>query len=420
MFLNLKKDLDWLLGGFYWIYTLDFRGRLYVESAASYQSAKIFRHIYGYKESAKGSAKPSIIAGIEGLIDRIYEQTSLAKDYPKINRQKHAKELFWLFLEIAKIFKNSLLSPTKYALTTDELVDIGIKHYACSADALGLESKLALLYIREMLHGLGEGEEFNYIVFKDATASALQLLTLILNLKNPQLVKVFNLASKTTWYDPYSFVIGQFIQQHKVPHELKEFFTRNTLKKAIMTYNYSATLHTCLRNFYEEVKIKERTASERKQLTETFVSFYRYLEQVFNEKEFFESSIEELNTQLLSVLKEDKTLMIALNDEANVFLEYYLPQERRANITNELGGRMTAIFWGPGSQLDFKKTTNALKPNTIHALDAALVRLTIIKYTHALATIHDCFGAPLNQIDEVIELVNENLNLIYYRTRGVD
>jgi DNA-directed RNA polymerase len=70
--------------------------------------------------------------------------------------------------------------------------------------------------------------------------------------------------------------------------------------------------------------------------------------------------------------------------------------------------------------LDLKKTNNALKPNTIHALDAALVRLTINTNSYVIATIHDSFGASLYDVEGVINLVNKNLNLIYYKAQGVE
>jgi len=70
--------------------------------------------------------------------------------------------------------------------------------------------------------------------------------------------------------------------------------------------------------------------------------------------------------------------------------------------------------------LDLKKTSNALKPNTIHALDAALVRLTIFHSPYTIATIHDSFGAPLCDIENIILLVNKNLNLIYYKVQDIN
>jgi DNA-directed RNA polymerase len=90
------------------------------------------------------------------------------------------------------------------------------------------------------------------------------------------------------------------------------------------------------------------------------------------------------------------------------------------NFVDEEGGRLTTLFWTITQTIDLKKTSNALKPNTIHALDAALVRLTICNSKYTLATIHDSFGASLYDIEGIINLVNTNVNLIFYRTHDVD
>jgi DNA-directed RNA polymerase len=101
-------------------------------------------------------------------------------------------------------------------------------------------------------------------------------------------------------------------------------------------------------------------------------------------------------------------------------LQYYIRKERRMNIIDGGGGRTTALFWTATQLLDLKKTSNALKPNTIHALDAALVRLTIYTNKYAIATIHDSFGAPLYDIEGIINLVNKNMNMIYYTAHEVE
>jgi DNA-directed RNA polymerase len=90
------------------------------------------------------------------------------------------------------------------------------------------------------------------------------------------------------------------------------------------------------------------------------------------------------------------------------------------NFVTSEGTRTTTTFWSLTQFLDIKKTSSALKPNTIHALDAALVRLTIFSSNYTIATIHDSFGAPLYDIENVINLVNKNLNLIFYKAQGIE
>jgi hypothetical protein len=111
-----------------------------------------------------------------------------------------------------------------------------------------------------------------------------------------------------------------------------------------MTYNYSATLYTCIQNFYEEAKIKSLSESDKRIITEYFVSFYRFLEQLFDNKNFFENSSAELNTKLLKNLEKENTIVISLNDESQASLHYYRKKERRMNFVDEEGGRLTTLF----------------------------------------------------------------------------
>jgi hypothetical protein len=175
----------------------DFRGRLYVDSVISYQSAKVFRHLYGYKIRIENTASVSIIDELPAYLELIIAQTSIVQDYPFLDCKKYGKEIFWLFIEIAKIFKTELLSPQHYMLKTKELIELAIKHYKTPPAALDLEQRIELLFIHSILARLNAGTYFNFIIFKDATASALQLLTLVLGVKDLALVEVFNLNSRT-------------------------------------------------------------------------------------------------------------------------------------------------------------------------------------------------------------------------------
>ena len=420
IFLNLKNYKQWLVEGVYWNYIFDFRGRLYIDSVASYQSAKIFRHLYGYAINIEKTSSESVVVDLDKYINIICKETTLILDYPNIDTAKQRKEIFWLFIEIAKIFKNSLLNHEKYSLSTEELIRLAIKYYAYDIVLLDLEKKLEFIFIKTILRELNLGSNFNFIIFKDSTASALQLLTLVLNVKNKQLTEIFNLNSKTTWYDPYTYIIMLFLQETNISPKFLKYFNRNFLKKTIMTYNYSATLYTCMQNFYDEVEIRKMTSEERKLITDYFVSFYRFLEKVFNNKNFFETSLTDLNAKLLKVLIDENALVIYLNDESHTALHYYTKEGKRMNFLNKEGVRSTTILWQLTNFLDIKKTKNALKPNTIHALDAALIRLTIISNPYVIATIHDSFGAPLHAVEDIIKLVNKNLNLIYYKTRDIE
>lgn len=78
----------------YWNYIFDFRGRLYIDSVASYQSAKIFRHLYGYAINIEKTSSESVVVDLDKYINIICKETTLILDYPNIDTAKQRKEIF--------------------------------------------------------------------------------------------------------------------------------------------------------------------------------------------------------------------------------------------------------------------------------------------------------------------------------------
>lgn len=81
-----------------------------------------------------------------------------------------------------------------------------------------------------------------------------------------------NLGDSSAWYDPYSAILRTFTERHP---ESSAFFTRSSVKKTIMTRNYSATRWRCLQNFL-------KTSFFHPELRETvighFNTFFNFLE----------------------------------------------------------------------------------------------------------------------------------------------
>jgi hypothetical protein len=113
--------------------------------------------------------------------------------------------------------------------------------------SLTQEKTLQKNYIQHVFNELLEQKtpKRRYIVYKDATASAIQLLTLYLIPSSEEVAKYANLKSITHWYDTYHYIIQLYLKKYKINEDSIPYFTRSNLKKTIMTYNYSATLFTC-------------------------------------------------------------------------------------------------------------------------------------------------------------------------------
>jgi len=99
---------------------------------------------------------------------------------------------------MAKLFKNEMLNHEVHALTTGDLIQLAIQKYSVTWAGEDFEKNLERIFIKSVFTRLAANVKFNFIIFKDATASALQLLTLVLNVKNKQLTQIFNLNSTHT------------------------------------------------------------------------------------------------------------------------------------------------------------------------------------------------------------------------------
>jgi len=75
---------------------------------------------------------------------------------------------------------------------------LGVLRFEFSGASLEFEKQCEFIFIHSIFRRLADSNELNFIIFKDATASALQLLTLVLGVKQGEHIQIFNLNSSTT------------------------------------------------------------------------------------------------------------------------------------------------------------------------------------------------------------------------------
>lgn len=89
------------------------------------------------------------------------------------------------------------------------------------------------------------------------------------------------------YYDTYMYIINSFYQKYPNNFEFKEYFTRKTLKKTIMIFNYQGSYYTCLTDFLLFLP-KETPLLIKTKLEKIFKEFYTHLNNIFNETEMFQ------------------------------------------------------------------------------------------------------------------------------------
>lgn len=247
-----------LMGGIYFHYYLDFRGRLYADSPVAYTHNRLFRYFYYYGEYSQNEIDHYTSAISDEFLKKfttIETKTTLKSQYSKIN-YKNKIALYYIiiiFFELGKIFKKDYVTKNAGKLSFDDIIEIGITYFNTpNFNSFNLYAIIEYNSLILMLDDLQNSKYYKYPIFKDATASGLQILAVLLGGKTNDTYIKTNLIDKNIWYDTYHHIIEKFIAETGVVDELLPYFNRSTLKRTIMTYNYNATLITCWAYFKED------------------------------------------------------------------------------------------------------------------------------------------------------------------------
>jgi hypothetical protein len=417
-FLKLEDFEMTLKNGFYFSYYFDFRGRVYYRGYASPQTTHIFRFCYHYGPYLKPTfPKNSKLIDIVPFINYIKKNTKLEEEYPQLVNLKLDYVIFWLFIELGKINKSEKLSENKWFLSWWDFIELGVQVFnnKCRGTE-DLEKKICFANLIAIIENLNKNIINKYIIYKDSTASGIQLLAVMLGPKTDEIAQACNLNSQDFWFDAYSYIIYKFLSAHEVSTKFKRFFKRNFLKKTIMTYMYSATYLSLEKYFLTEVKksFKETKGLDFEneiELKIEFKNFYIFLKSFFENKEFFEKSISEVINALKTNLHDYKEIKITASDGGQINLEYNKQETRQINIYIDNVRKTMKILKNTNAS-DFNQTHLALKPNAVHSLEANFARLIIMATPYTMITIHDCFGVSIFEVDELILNANTSINVI--------
>lgn len=436
---------------FYLSYYFDFRGRLYSDSVISPTGNKWFRFLYNYGiynnfelENIKFYDKKIL----QPYYDSILNQTDVIKKYPNIiNKTFNMYIITICFFEIGKIYKSNYLN-SENKLSYKDFIDIGITEYnKFSIDNNNIEKKkeLEFKYIINILNSYNNSIYIKFIIWKDATASAIQLQMLIYGTDNENNYKYVNLINDGFWRDTYSHIINLFKEEINKETLIKSFltqleanrlknlnqnlkkttnlnynvkipdlnfsekyFNRNSLKKTIMTYNYSASSKTCYEEFLHEIEYDNKKTNF---LYIEFILFYKFIEYFFNCDYFFNQIEQSKLDDILSEMFKSNIYSLQTPDNSTVFYDYLKSIKLRKNRFID-GERKTVQFQQYINEIDEKKTKRAFKPNFIHSVDGTIVRIILKLYKIAISTVHDSFGIDILNVMVLIKLANIAMNEI--------
>ena len=409
------KDSFFLMGFF------DFRGRLYIDSPVSPLAPQFIRLLYHYGfynefELEKIHNKKPLF-DYQSSYNYILANSPILDKYPLIENFKLKEILVSIvFFEFGKVCKSQHTKNFNGRFSFLDFIKIGTELFnniqRNNVDYLtaDFESFLEINYLLKILDEYNKGISRKYIIYKDSTASAIQLLMLLLGGGEEQNIKICNLLDDGYWYDTYYWVIEIFKKNQIIATESNIKFNRKNLKKSIMTFNYSATLKTSWEDFLHLAKSNQQNYHE---LHKDFKKFYSFLELIFNKDGFFQKPSNSLLEPFKDVLKNSQEIKILTSDNCHAFLEYKKMIKNR--LDKRFGGRrFTILFEDMGGEVDYHKTFQAFKPNLIHTIDATYLRFILTLLPEPIITIHDCFGIDILNMDLLIETANKAILEVGY------
>jgi hypothetical protein len=280
---------------------------------------------------------------------------------------------------------------------------------------LSFEEELQYIYIISCLEDLNKGLYKKLIIYKDATASGIQILTVILGANNDETLKHCNLRSFDSWYDTYMYIINLFV--NKYMYELEkiaennyvDYIKRADLKRSIMTYVYGASKKTAL-NYYLDNLSKKCDENTGKKI---FTLFYEFLDILFSSTDFFGTSSSTILDDAKKEYEKNKKINLKTTDRAIIPLVYYkIISYRLDRIIEE--NRSTIVFTDKSDLFDEAKTYRSIIANVTQALDALFLRLILLELNEPIITIHDSFGIDILNIYKLIEVANKAINKIFF------
>lgn len=307
--------------GFFYTYYYDFRGRLYSDSKLNYSNNRWVRCLLDFGEFTEQEICNFTLA----LRDQIVWNNSLTNLFQTSN-DLHKFFIISIFYELGKIIKSSGVDYNG-VLEYQDFIDLGYKLYL-DEDNIKYDLKDLDLYEKQIfVFKLNNHTQFykkKFIFYKDATASGLQMLGLILKPKNDEVAKWLNLQSNKYYFDTYMFIITLFLQKNLIPDEFKKFFTRKTLKKTIMIFNYQGSYYTCYTDFLSYLP-KNIPLLTKQELGLIFKKFYKHLEDIFSGTEIFKFKANNIfNLFLLNNNKLEKTLELVYQNNKNIKINSFL------------------------------------------------------------------------------------------------
>ena len=426
-FLNMQKEyqkliplllsyhtISWLVSSKVQVFvphSIDFRGRMYSNSLLSPVYNKVIR------PSIKLESPDS--DWFNKVVNSEYFK-NLKKHFVIGSREDYLRTL--IKLELGKLYLKELVSAEKTYISITEIAERGELILTNSPrKLLDPDEEIYINSLRRFYKRIGVDEEPDNInLLLDSTASGQQVIAYIREVTDVDVLKKLNLSGNFEWYDPYYETIKEFFLyiEDKANSEekevIKQYFTRKTLKRAIMTSFYNATLYRITKNIHSS--LPDSITNQDKLIINKFIKYlYIFLTNESLLKKFKMTSLSEINP-LNSDFdpnyynNESWRHRIKVNIDGSVRTMTFPFKMNKFLISAGIQDtdsiyRLNPIKEG-GSHINIKKTATAMAPNTVHNIDSQIVSEILRKSKVPIYTIHDMFIVSIYSKHIVFDEIN--------------
>lgn len=299
--------------GFYYSYYYDFRGRLYCDSNLNYTNNRWTRHLLHFGQYTDTEINTFLLPT---QMNRYWNELfHLSYSIVKNDFQKYY--IIQTHYEMGKLIKTTYPNYSG-TLSYKNFLELGlnlvndVNNLVYKLDGLDLFEKNIFLYRLSNYNNLSK---YKLIFYRDATASGLQVSSLILKPKNTEVLRWLNLYDSDYWYDTYQYIINIFKKNNLTQTNYLPYFNRKSLKQTIMIFNYQGTYYTCLNNFkYYLNQNTNLSAHQRDEIIKLFKVFYFYLKKIFDDTEIFKYS----SNHIYNLIKWSNPHVKVFSDSSNL------------------------------------------------------------------------------------------------------
>ena len=448
----------------YFPFSFDFRGRMYYKTTFSPTNFIYARYVfyYGfYSEEELNALEQTKNPFFDEIYNKCYSEILQVLNIFRLEKNYiNVKTVFWILISIGKInikkkekinvlelIKEGLLHVQNIQfLESNEINFIKTKEldknycdvedlenffndnfeenifdldYPDDVDIINISDKIELYHLNTLFNELKKKKIRKLVIQKDATASFIQNLIRLLGYKDEKSLEYANLLDNDNWYDPYSIILNDWIRTDKISKENLQYFNRKTIKKAIMTYPYSAKYITAFTYFKESVSAQfsyEINFGDKYEIL--FKSFYKFISKEMEEKFFLKNNSKVLLEITKELKKSSVKEFIIESHDSKTNLIYYKTKLKQFDLIIKIKKtdleyikRETKKYYDIDfKKIDVDKLSLAIRANWIHYIDGLLIRDINSNSKQIYVTIHDAVLVDFLNIENFLLNANAQIN----------